>query len=164
MAAPKTTAAQRMRKSIVKNRRASFDYAIEETYEAGLVLMGGEVKSLRAGKSEIVDAWVSVDNGEAWLKQMYIAPFEMAVAFPLDARRPRKLLMHGHEIEKIQKAVARGGYTVIPVEMYFVGSRVKVSIGLAKGKKTYDKRHAEANKTASREAQAEISRGRKGYT
>ena len=72
MAAPKTTAAQRTRKSIVKNRRASFDYAIEETYEAGLVLMGGEVKSLRAGKSEIVDAWVSVDNGEAWLKQMAI--------------------------------------------------------------------------------------------
>lgn len=161
MAQPKTSAA-RARKSIVKNRRSSYDYAIEETYEAGIVLQGGEVKSLRAGKSEIADAWVMVEHGEVWLKQMYIAPFEMAKAFPLDARRVRKLLMHGHEIDKLQKAVARGGYTLVPTELYFVGPHVKVSVALAKGKKTHDKRHAEADKTASREAQAAISRGRKG--
>lgn len=166
MSQPKSTsgAKTRAKQSVVKNRRASFDYEIEDTYEGGLVLLGGEVKSLRAGKAELVDAWVMVERGEVWLKQMYIAPFDMAKAFPHDPRRVRKVLMHKVEIEKLTKQVARGGFTLVPVELYFLGARAKLSIAVAKGKKQHDKRHAEANKTASREAQAEISRGRKGVS
>jgi len=149
-------------KLIVKNRRATFDYAVEEHYEGGLILVGSEVKAMRAGKVDLVDAFASVDNGELWLKQMYVAPFEQAVAFPHEARRARKVLLHAHEIEAIDKAIGRGGYTLIPLRLYFKGGRVKVELGLAKGKKTHDKREEIARKTADREARAAIGRGRRG--
>ncbi len=146
---------------IVLNRRATFDYAIEETFEGGLVLVGSEVKSMRAGKVEIVDAFASVDNGELWLKQLYIAPFVQAKAFPHETRRPRKVLLHKAEIARIDRAASREGYTLIPLRLMFRRGHVKVELGLAKGKKTHDKRRAIAKKDAEREARALVGRSRK---
>lgn len=147
---------------IVTNRRATFDYAVEDKFEGGLVLLGSEVKSMRAGKVELVDAYASVDNGELWLKQMYIAPFEQAVAFPHDTRRARKVLVHASEIQRMDRAVSRDGMTLVPLRLYFKGGRVKVELGLAKGKKTHDKRADIARKTADREARDAIGRASKG--
>ncbi len=149
-------------KLIVKNRRANFDYAIEETFEGGLVLVGSEVKSMRAGKVDIVDAFAAVESGELWLKQLYVAPFEQARAFPHEPRRARKVLLHNREIAQIEKAIQRGGYTLVPLRLYFKRGRVKVELGLAKGKKTVDKRHDIAKKTADREARAAVGRARRG--
>ena len=150
-------------KLIVKNRRAFFDYTIEEQYEGGLVLVGSEVKSMRAGKVDIVDAFASVDRDEMWLKQLYVAPFEQAKAFPHEPRRSRKVLLHKREIAAIDKAVARGGYTLVPLRLYFKGGHIKVELGLAKGKKTHDKRADIARKTDERETRAAIDRrGKEG--
>ena len=148
-------------KIIVKNRRATFDYAIEDKFEAGIVLVGSEVKSLRGGKCDLVDSYGQVDRGEGWLKQMFIPPFEQARAFPHEPRRNRKLLLHASELEKISRALDRDGYTLVPLEVYFKGGKVKVALGLGKGKKTIDKRHDIAKKTADREARADIVRARK---
>ena len=147
---------------IVKNRRATFDYEIDEKYEGGLVLVGSEVKSMRAGKVDLVDAYASVDHDECWLKQMYVAPFEGAKAFPHEPRRARKVLLHKHEIQQLQEHIMRGGLTVIPLRLYFQKGRIKVELGVAKGKKIHDKRQDIAKKTADREARAAIGRGRKG--
>lgn len=141
---------------IVKNRRAFFDYDIEQRYHAGLVLGGSEVKSMRAGKVDVSDAYVSVDRGEAWLKQMFIAPFEQASAFPHETRRARKLLLHAREIEELHESLARGGYTAVPTRLYFKEGRVKVEIGVGKGKKAYDKRAAIAKRDAERDARVDI--------
>jgi SsrA-binding protein len=149
-------------KLIVKNRRATFDYTIEEHFEGGLVLLGSEVKSMRAGKVDIVDAFASVDRNELWLKQLYVAPFEQAKAFPHEPRRSRKVLLHKREIEEIDKAIGRGGYTLIPLRLYFKAGKVKVELGLAKGKKTHDKRAEIAKKTADRETRADIARAGRG--
>jgi SsrA-binding protein len=149
-------------KLIAKSRRARFDYEIEEQYEGGLVLVGSEVKSMRDGKVDIVDAYASVEQNEVWLKQLYVAPLEHATAFPHEPRRARKVLLHRREIAALDKAIARGGYTVIPLRLYFKKGIVKVELGLARGKKTVDKRAVIAKKTADREAKAEITRARKG--
>jgi SsrA-binding protein len=149
-------------KLIVKNRRATFDYAIEDRYEGGLVLLGSEVKSLREGRVEVVDAFVAIDRGEAWLKQLTIQPWDHARAFPHEPRRPRKVLLHKHEIERIEKAIAREGATVVPTRLYFKDGRVKVEIAVAKGKKKIDKRADIQRKTADREARAAMGRARKG--
>ena len=149
-------------KLIVKNRRAFFDYAIEDRYEGGLILVGSEVKSMRAGKVDLVDAYAAEESGEVWLKQMYVAPFEQAKAFPHEPRRPRKLLLNKHEIAQIHDASARGGYTIVPLRLYFKDGRVKVELGVGKGKKHYDKRADMAKKTATREARAAMGRARKG--
>jgi SsrA-binding protein len=141
---------------IVKNRRAFFDYDIEQRYQAGLVLGGSEVKSMRAGKVDVSDAYVSVDRGEAWLKQMFIAPFEQASAFPHETRRARKLLLHAREIGELHESLARGGYTAVPTRLYFKEGRVKVEIGVGKGKKAYDKRAAIAKRDAERDARVDI--------
>ena len=150
---------ERERSVIVKNRRAFFDYDIEERYEAGLALVGSEVKSMRAGKVDVSDAYINVERGEAWLKQMFVAPFEQANAFPHEPRRARKLLLHAREIGEIHQALARGGATAVPIKLYFKGGRVKVEIGVGKGKKKYDKRADIAKRDAEREARA-ASRGR----
>jgi len=147
---------------IVSNRRAPFDYFIEDTYEGGLVLLGSEVKSMRDGKVDIVDAFATVERGEMWLKQLYVAPFEQARAFPHEPRRSRKVLLHAREIEQMGKAVARGGYTVVPLRLYFKRGRVKVLLGLGKGKKVHDKRAAMASRDANREARAALGRRSKG--
>jgi SsrA-binding protein len=148
-------------KIIVHNRRATFDYAIDERFEGGLVLVGSEVKSMRAGKVELVDAYATVERGELWLKQMYIAPFEQASAFPHEPRRARKVLVHRSEIARMDRAVSREGMTLVPLRLYFRRGRVKVELGLAKGKKTHDKRADIARKTADREARAAMGRARK---
>jgi SsrA-binding protein len=141
---------------IVKNRRALFDYDIEERFEAGLVLSGSEVKSMRAGKVDVVDAYVQVERGEAWLKQLFVAPFEQASAFPHEPRRARKLLLHNREIAELHVALARGGYTVVPTRLYFKGGRVKVELGVGKGKKNYDKRADIAKKDAERDKRVAV--------
>lgn len=137
---------------IVKNRRATFDYEIEDRYEAGISLVGSEVKSMRAGKVDVTDSYVAVERGEAWLKQLFVAPFEQASAFPHEPRRSRRLLLHGREIEAIHQALAREGATAVPLRLYFKHGRVKVEIGVGKGKKKYDKRADIAKKDAEREA------------
>lgn len=154
--------AQTGEKLIVKNRRAAFDYAIEDHFEGGLVLLGSEVKSMRAGKVDLVDSFASVDNGELWLKQLYVAPLEQASAFPHEPRRVRKVLVHKHEIDHIDSALRRGGYTLIPLRLYFKNGHIKIELGLAKGKKKEDKRADIAKKTAEKEARDAIGRGRKG--
>jgi SsrA-binding protein len=159
--AKKTQTDDAIEKVIVQNRRASFDYEVEEKVEGGLVLVGSEVKSMRAGKVELVDAYGAVERGELWLKQMYIAPFEQASAFPHDPRRARKVLVHASEIAKIDRALSREGYTLVPLRLYFKRGRVKVELGLARGKKTHDKRADIARKTADREARAAMGRARK---
>ncbi|MCL2723693.1 MAG: SsrA-binding protein SmpB [Polyangiaceae bacterium] len=161
MAAKKIDKDGAIEKVIVHNRRATFDYAIEDKFEGGLVLVGSEVKSMRAGKVELVDAFAAVERGELWLKQMYIAPFERAVAFPHEPRRARKVLLHQSEIARIDRSVAREGYTLVPLRLYFKRGRIKVELGLAKGKKTIDKRADIARKTAEREARAAMGRARK---
>lgn len=146
---------------IVKNRRASFDYDIQDTFEGGLVLMGSEVKSMRAGKVDLVDAYAAVEGSELWLKQMYIAPFEQATAFTHEPRRSRKILMHAHEIEQIHQGVSRDGLTCVPMRLYFKNGRVKVELALAKGRKKIDKRRNIAEKDAAREARAALGRKQK---
>jgi SsrA-binding protein len=148
-------------KIIVDNRRARFDYAVEDKIEGGLVLVGSEVKSMRAGRVELVDAYATVERGELWLKQMYVAPFEMASAFPHDPRRSRKVLVHKSEIARVERGIMREGYTLVPLRLYFRKGRVKVELGLAKGKKVHDKRADIAKKTAEREARAAMGRARK---
>ncbi len=145
-------------KLIVKNRRATFDYTIEQRVEGGLVLVGSEVKSMRAGKVDIVDAFATVERGEMWLKQLHVAPFEMASAFPHEPRRGRKVLLHAREIAQLDKEIKRGGYTLVPLRLYFKNGRVKVELGLAKGKKVHDKRRDIADKDASREARVDMGR------
>lgn len=159
--AKKTSAEDAIEKVIVTNRRATFDYAIDERFEGGLVLAGSEVKSMRAGKVELVDSYAAVENDELWLKQMYIAPFEQASAFPHEPRRARKVLVKASEIARIDRAVSREGMTLVPLRLYFKRGRVKVELGLAKGKKTHDKRADIAAKTAEREARAAMGRARK---
>lgn len=148
-------------KVVARNKRASFDYALEDRYEAGLILTGSEVKSLRAGKVEIVDAFADVDRGEAWLNQLYIAPFEQAAVFGHEPRRRRKLLLNRSEIEKLDSKLKDRGYTLIPLRIYFKGRRAKIEIALARGKTKGDKRQDIARKDAEREARVAMGRERK---
>jgi SsrA-binding protein len=144
---------------IVKNRRASFDYDIDERIEAGISLVGSEVKSMRAGKVDVTDAYIAIEGGQAWLKQMFVAPFEQASAFPHETRRSRRLLMHKREIEQVHERLSREGATAVPMRLYFKDGRVKVEIGIGRGKKRFDKRHDIAKKDADREATAAMREG-----
>jgi SsrA-binding protein len=150
-----------IQKVIIVNRRATFDYAIEDRYEGGLVLLGSEVKSMRAGAVEMVDAYATVEHDELWLKQLYIAPFEQAKSFPHEPRRARKVLAKSSEIARIERAISREGYTLVPLRLYWKRGHVKVELGLAKGKKSHDKRADIKAKTADREAKAAMGRARK---
>lgn len=147
---------------ISRNRRASFDYALEDHWEAGVVLLGSEVKSLRAGKIEMVDAWANVENGEMWLHNMQIAPYAQATVFGHEPKRKRKLLLHKSEIEKIEGKLRDRGYTLIPLRIFIKGRRVKVEIALARGKTKGDRRQDIARKDAERETRAALGRARKG--
>jgi SsrA-binding protein len=147
---------------IAKNRRASFDYAIKDHFEAGLVLAGSEVKAMRAGKVDLTDAYVAVERGEAWLRQMFVAPFEQANTFPHETRRIRKLLLHKREVEEIDRAVSREGYTVVPLRLYFKKGRVKVELATAMGKKHHDKRADIAKRDADRDTRVEMREKRRG--
>jgi SsrA-binding protein len=137
---------------IAQNRAATFHYAISERYEAGIVLRGSEVKSLREGRAQLTDAYGSVENGEVWLRQLHIAPFAAARAFPHAERAPRKLLLHAKEIRELERAVLREGYALIPLDLYFKNGFVKLTLGVGRGKKAYDKRATIAERTETREA------------
>jgi len=138
---------------IAQNRRASHDYFILETMEAGLVLAGTEVKSLRHGKASLAEAYATVENGEAWVLQLHIPPYEHGNRWNLETTRRRKLLLHRTEIEKLERAVAQKGQTIIPLKLYFSRGYAKLLIGIAKGKKTHDKRQTIAERDARREIQ-----------
>ena len=139
-------------KLIANNKKAYHDYFIEEKYEAGISLAGTEVKSLRQGKCSIKEAWVSIDKGEAYICGMNISPYEKGNIFNKDPLRVRKLLLHKNEIRKLDQASQVQGYTLVPLEVYFKRGKVKVQIGLAKGKKLYDKRETTAKRDQQREA------------
>ena len=136
---------------IAQNRRASDDYFILETVEAGIVLTGTEVKSLRQGKASLAEAYATVENGEAWVLQMHIPPYEQGNRWNTDPVRRRKLLLHRAEIGRLQKAVAQKGQTLVPLKLYFKDGYAKLLVGVAKGKKSYDKRASLAEKDARRE-------------
>ena len=140
-------------KLIANNKKARFDYFIEDTYEAGIVLHGTEVKSLRMGKGSIKEAFVRIEKGEVFLYGMHISPYEKGNIFNKDPLRVRKLMLHDYEIRKIDAHLKEKGYTLVPLQIYFKGSLVKVEIGLAKGKKLYDKRQDIAKKDQRREAE-----------
>lgn len=150
------------RKLIAQNRKARHDFHIEDTFEAGLVLTGTEVKSLRAGQASLVDGFVEIANGEAWLMQVHIPEYTQGTWTNHEARRRRKMLLNRHEIDKIEQRVQSKGLTVIPLALYFKDGRAKVEIALARGKKQHDKRQAIAEREAKAEAQREMGRRLKG--
>lgn len=135
----------------IQNRKARFNYFIEKTYEAGIVLTGTEIKSIRKGSANFNDAYITIKNGEAYIINMYIAKYEEANRFNHDERRMRKLLMHKSEIKKLGNEIASSGYTLVPLKLYFKGNYAKVSVGLAKGKKLYDKRETIKKRDLERE-------------
>ena len=137
-------------KTIAENRRARYEYFIEETYEAGIALKGTEVKSLREGKTNLQDSYAAVDKGELFLFQMHISPYDRGNRYNVDAKRVRKLLMHKDEINRLFGKVQQKGLTLVPLKLYFKEGRVKLELALARGKKLYDKRDAEAAKDARR--------------
>ena len=141
---------------IANNKKAYHDYFIEDKYEAGISLAGTEVKSLRMGKCSIKEAFVRIEKGEVIIYGMHISPYEKGNIFNKDPLRPKKLLMHKSEIRKLVGKIAEQGYTLVPVEVYFKGSLVKVQIALAKGKKLYDKRQDIAKKDMRREAERDF--------
>ena len=138
-------------KSVAQNRKAFHDYFIEDKFEAGIELSGTEVKSIRQGTLNLKDSFCNVKNGEIFLHGMHISPYEKGNIFNKDPRRTRKLLMHKREILRLGAKVQQDGYSIIPLSVYFKGPHVKVEIGLAKGKKLYDKRESAAQRDAKRE-------------
>ena len=138
-------------KTIADNRKARHDYFVLETYEAGIELVGTEVKSIRQGSVNLKDSWCSIDKGELWVKGMHISPYEKGNIFNRDPMRVRKLLMHRREINKLFGTVKQDGLSLIPLSLYFKDSKVKVQVGLCKGKKLYDKRDDAAKRDAKRE-------------
>ena len=143
-------------KMIANNKKAYFDYFIEEKYEAGIELFGTEVKSLRMGKCSVKESFIRIERGEVYVYGMHISPYEKGNIFNKDPMRVRKLLMHKREIMKLSGELAQKGYTLVPLSVYFKGSLVKVEVGLAKGKKLYDKRETLAKKDQRREAEKEF--------
>ena len=137
---------------IAQNKKARHDYSIEDVFEAGLVLMGTEVKSLRAGRASLVDGYAFIENGEAWLDAVHIPEYTEGTWTNHAPRRKRKLLMHKQEILKLSSKVKEGGFTLVPLSIYFADGRAKVELALAKGKKEYDKRQALREKQDTREA------------
>ncbi len=148
-------------KPIAKNAKAFHDYFVEDRYEAGIVLAGTEVKSIRQGGANLKDSFCQVKDGEMWLYGAHISPYEKGNIFNKDPRRTRKLLLHRREILRLQMAVQKDGLTLIPLTLYFDGPRVKVELGLCRGKKLYDKRASAAERDSKREMdRAMKSRGR----
>lgn len=148
---------ERGQKVVASNRKARHDYIIEDTYEAGLVLTGTEVKSLRAGRASLVDGYAFIDGGEAWLDAVHIPEYNEGTWNNHPPRRKRKLLLHKAQILKIHNKVKEGGYTIVPLSLYFSDGRAKVEIAVAKGKREYDKRHALRERQDNREAQRAMS-------
>ena len=148
--------AKEPRKLIANNKKARHDYFIEDTYEAGICLHGTEVKSLRMGKCSVKESFIRIEDGEVFIYNMHISPYEKGNIFNKDPLRIKKLMLHKNEINKITGQIAQKGYTLVPLEVYFKGSLVKVEIGLARGKKLYDKRDDIAKKDQRREVEREF--------
>ena len=149
-------------KLVAQNRKARYDYHIDDTLEAGLVLVGTEVKSLRAGRATLVDGFAEVEHGEAYLHGVHIPEYTQGTWTNHEPLRVRKLLMHRAEIDKLERRVNERGYTLIPLSLYFKDGRAKVELALARGKKSYDKRHAIAARQADRDAREAVGRRLKG--
>lgn len=149
---------------VAQNKKARHDFHIEDTYEAGLVLHGTEVKSLREGRASLVDGFVDLDNGEVWLHNVHIPEYAQGSWTNHAARRKRKLLLNRVEINKIERKIGDKGYTIVPLSLYFKEGRAKIEIALARGKKEYDKRHSLAERQANREKEQAIQRRLKGMT
>ena len=150
------------RKLIAQNKKARHDYHIEDTYEAGLVLQGTEVKSLRMGRASLVDGFVDIDRGEAWLHGVHIPEYAQGTWTNHAARRKRKLLLNRAEIDKIERKTSEKGYTIVPLSLYFKDGRAKVEIALGKGKKHWDKRESLRERQDNREKQQALGRRLKG--
>ena len=150
------------RKVIASNRKARHDYEIVDTYEAGIVLVGTEVKSLRVGRASLVDAFASVDDGEVWLRNVHIPEYTQGSWTNHEPRRTRKLLLHRKEIERLIGKTRESGLSLVPLSMYFADGKVKVEIALARGKHTYDKRADLAKRDADREVAKAMGRRAKG--
>ncbi|WP_159622731.1 SsrA-binding protein SmpB [Ruania rhizosphaerae] len=142
---------------VARNKKARHDYHIDATYEAGLALTGTEVKSLRAGRASLVDGWVYVDAGEAWLESVHIPEYTEGTWTNHSPRRKRKLLLHKEQILKLTQRTKEKGFTIVPLELYFIGGRAKVEIAVARGKQEWDKRQALREKQDAREAQRAMS-------
>ena len=143
-------------RTIAQNKKARHDYFVEESFEAGIELCGTEVKSIRQGRVNLKDSWCSVDKGELFVNGMHISPYEQGNIFNRDPMRVRKLLMHKREINRLYGIVKQTGYSLIPLSLYFKGSRVKMELGLCKGKKLYDKREDMAKRAAKRDMERAI--------
>ena len=148
-------------KSVAKNKKAGHDYFIDETYEAGIELFGTEIKSIRAGSVNLKDRWCEIKNGEIYVNGMHISPYEKGNIFNRDPNRSRRLLMHKREILKLFGLVQQQGVALIPLELYFSGSRVKVSVGVCRGKKLYDKREDMARRDAKRDIERSLKEQRR---
>lgn len=148
-------------KSVAKNKKAGHDYFIDETYEAGIELFGTEVKSIRAGSVNLKDSWCEIKNGEIYVNGMHISPYEKGNIFNRDPNRSRRLLMHKREILKLFGLVQQQGVALIPLELYFSGSRVKVFVGVCRGKKLYDKREDMARRDAKRDIERSLKEQRR---
>lgn len=151
-----TAVAKENRKLIANNKKAYHDYFIEDTYEAGICLHGTEVKSLRMGKCSVKESFIRIENGEVFIYHMHISPYEKGNIFNKDPLRVKKLLMHKNEIHKLAGQLAQKGYTLVPLEVYFKGGLAKVQVGLARGKKLYDKRQDIAKKDQRREVERDF--------
>lgn len=147
---------------VAQNRKARHDYEVLETFECGIALRGSEVKSLRDGKVQLREAYARVDGGEVWLHGVHVSPYAMATGFGAhDPERPRKLLLHRREIDELRARTQQDGLALVPLSVYFKDGRAKVELGLARGRKTYDKRHAIAARDAAREVERAAGRARR---
>ena len=153
-------AAEQGKKIIASNRRARHEYTIEDTVEAGLVLTGTEVKSLRAGRATLTDGFGQITDSEAWLHGVHIPQYTQGTWTNHEPRRTRKLLLHRKEIDKLGSSIRERGLTLVPLSLYFRDGKVKIELGLARGKRTYDKRHDLAKRDAAREVERELRRRR----
>ena len=160
MATPKKPKGAR---PVAQNRKARYDYDILDTFEAGVALRGSEVKSLREGKVQLRDAYARVEGGEVWLHGAHVSPYAFATSFGAhDPDRPRKLLLHRREIDELGERTQQEALTLVPLSVYFKDGRAKVELALARGRKTYDKRHAIADRDAKREAARAVASARRG--
>ena len=148
-------------RTVAQNRKAWHDYFIEEKYECGIVLFGTEVKSIRQGKVNLKESWAQIRKGEVWVEGMHISPYEQGNIYNRDPLRAKKLLMHRSEIRKLDSLVMRQGFTLIPLEMYLKDGKVKVQLGLCKGKQLHDKRESLARKDSDREIQRALRQKQK---
>ena len=153
-------AAEQGKKIIASNRRARHEYTIEDVVEAGLVLTGTEVKSLRAGRANLTDGYGLITDSEAWLHGVHIPEYTQGTWTNHEPRRTRKLLMHRKEIDRLASSINERGLTLVPLSLYFKDGKAKIELGLARGKRTYDKRHELAKRDAAREVERELRRRR----